>query len=118
MNKTKLTNIIGNSVDFFEYKIDETQYYEFDTSRSGPPEPMVNAMVGLKLLDTNDKKLVMINMHAPKGLFPKIANDYSWEIEELDSGDVKVIFSRKDATSQTTTDFNNNSCGGSNGGGC
>jgi len=108
-----MQNVVGATVDFYEYEIDGTQYYEFDTSKSGPPEPMVNSMVGLKLLDADNKKLVMINMHAPKGLFPKIEADYSWEVENLDSGDVKIVFSRKDAKSDTTTDYNNNTCGGS-----
>ncbi len=36
---------------------------------TGPPEPMVNAMAGLRLLDNSNKKLIMINHKTPGGLF-------------------------------------------------
>ena len=118
MDKTLMQNVNGATVDFYEYTLEGTQYYEFNTSKSGPPEPMVNAMVGLKLLDSDNKKLVMINMHTPKGLFPKIENDYNWDIEDLDSGDTKITFYRKNPDSQTTTNYEDNSCDGNQNGLC
>ena len=97
----------GATVPFFK---DEENYY-FDTSLTGPPEPMVNAMVGLQLLD--DKyKLVMINHKAPMGLFPKIQDSFDYEIVELPNDTVKVIFIKK---TNTTVNLNNvdTSCHGS-----
>ena len=62
---------MGSSVDFFKTIENGLSTYYFDTSKSGPPAPMVNAMAGLQLLDENSK-LVMINHKNPGGLFPKI----------------------------------------------
>ena len=45
--------VAGSSVDFFKSIEDGLTTYHFDTSKCGPPEPMVNAMVGLQLLDEN-----------------------------------------------------------------
>lgn len=101
----------GATVPFHTYSDSGITYYEFDTSLSGPPDPMVNAMCGLKLLDSPDKRLVMINMKMPMGLFPKIENDFSWISEALGEDKVKVVFSLKGAEA-TQTDFSSQSCDG------
>lgn len=82
--------VLNATLPFFE---DENFYY-FDSSLTAPPEPMTNALVGLKLLDGN-KKLVMINHKVPMGLFPKIEEHFTYEIQELEDGNVKVIFTKK-----------------------
>ena len=92
----------NSSVSFYE---DENFYY-FDSSLTAPPEPMVNALAGLKLLD-GSKKLVMINHKIPMGLFPKIDEYFDYEIEELADGNVKVIFSKK-SNCLTQLDFDTN----------
>ncbi len=94
--------VLNSSVSFYE---DENFYY-FDSSLTAPPEPMVNALAGLKLLD-GSKKLVMINHKAPMGLFPKIDEYFDYEIEELADGNVKVIFSKK-SNCLTQLDFDTN----------
>ena len=91
----------GATVPFFTYKEGETQVYEFDTSKCGPPEPMVNAMAGLKLIDSPDKKLVMINHKKPMGLLAKIEENYLIEEEALSDGRVKLIFSYKPGASES-----------------
>ena len=110
MTKTTI-DVMGASVPFVTYEDKGLTFFEFDTSMSGPPEPMVNAMSGLKLLDSNEKRLVMINMHAPKGLFPKIEADFEWDIEDIDNDNVKVIYRLKGATAQST-DFTSTQCSG------
>ena len=90
----KQINVEGATVPFFK---DETAYY-FDSSLTGPPEPMVNAMIGLQLIDDN-LKLVMINHKAPMGLFPKIQDSFKYEIVELPNDTVAVTFIRKTNTS-------------------
>ena len=82
--------VMNATLPFYE---DENFYY-FDSSLTAPPEPMVNALAGLKLLD-GSKKLVMINHKAPMGLFPKIDEYFDYEIEELVDGNVKVTFIKK-----------------------
>lgn len=100
----------GSSVDFFKSIEDGLTTYHFDTSKCGPPEPMVNAMAGLQLLDEKSQ-LIMINHKAPGGLFPKIEQEFTYEIEQLENGFAKVIF-RKKPDSKNTTDFTQNTCAG------
>ena len=90
----------GATVDFYRWKEGETTYYGFDTSRCGPPEPMVNAMAGLKLVRDPNTKLVMINHKMPMGLLKKIEENYEIEKEELDDGRVKLVFSYKPGASE------------------
>ncbi len=110
MNKQQI-EVTGATEPFFTYEVDGITYFEFDSSLCTPPGPMVNAMSGLKLIDTPDKKLVMTNMKKPMGLFPKVEKDYSWEIEELEDGKVKIIFSLKNE-GELSTDFKSTSCKG------
>ncbi|RXK13091.1 hypothetical protein CP965_04630 [Halarcobacter mediterraneus] len=100
----------GASVDFFKSIEDGLTTYHFDTSKCGPPEPMVNAMAGLQLLDENSQ-LIMINHKSPAGLFPKIEEEFTFFVEELENGLAKVVF-RKKANSNEETDFTQTSCGG------
>ncbi len=102
-------DVAGASVDFYTYKEGGTTIFQFDSSMTGPPEPMVNAMAGLKLLDSRDKKLVMINHKAPGGLFSKIGENFSYVVEDLDDGNVKVVFSYIDGASNQA-DLSDTSC--------
>ena len=103
----KQIEVNGATVPFFK---DEEAYY-FDSSLTGPPEPMVNAMVGLQLLDDN-YKLVMINHKAPMGLFPKIKDSFNYEFVELPNDTVKVTFIKKTNTSVNLSNVDT-SCSGS-----
>ncbi len=102
----------GATVPFFTYAIGETQYYEFDTSKCGPPEPMVNAMAGLKLIDAPNKRLVMINHKKPMGLLEKIGENFALlEEETLPDGRVKLVFGYKPGASEQA-DLDDASCAG------
>ncbi|MCF6339965.1 MAG: hypothetical protein L3J10_04325 [Sulfurimonas sp.] len=83
--------VAGATVDFFKLEEDGQSIYYFDTSKCGPPEPMVNAMCGLKLIKGTNSKLVMINHKAPGGLFSRLESNISYSIEEIDDF-VKVTF--------------------------
>ena len=100
--------VTGATVDFFKLEKDGESTYYFDTSKCGPPEPMVNAMSGLKLIKGTDSKLVMINHKTPGGLFAKLGDDISHDIEE-ESGLVKIIFSSNNS-STANTDLDQNTC--------
>jgi hypothetical protein len=102
--------IAGSTVDFYKSIQNGTTSYYFDTSECGPPEPMVNAMAGLQLLDENSK-LIMINHKPPMGLFPKIQQNYDYLIEEIENGMHSVTFTFKKGTNQKT-DFTQNTCAG------
>ena len=103
-------NLEGATVDFYKEIVDGLTIYSFDTSRCGPPDPMVNAMVGLQLLDDNSC-LVMINHKSPGGLFPKIENDFDFTEETTEDGKAKITF-KKRSNGTNTTDFSQNSCSG------
>lgn len=103
--------IMGATVPFFTYTLGEDQVFEFDTSKCGPPDPMVNAMAGLKHIDGLNKKLIMINHKSPAGLLEKIAVNYNVESENMEDGRVKLVFSYKEKESEKA-DLNANSCDG------
>ena len=92
--KMEKIEIEGSTVDFFKGKENELITYQFDTSECAPPEPMINAMIGLRLLDENSQ-LIMINHKSPIGLFPKIENNFEFKEEYLSDGRVKIIFRKK-----------------------
>ncbi len=91
----KKIEVEGSTVDFFEFNLGEDVYFAFDTSRCGPPDPMVNAMAGLRLLDAANKKLLMINHKSPGGLFSKIGDDFESIVTEREDGLVEIVFSFK-----------------------
>ena len=105
---TKIS-VEGSTVDFYTYVKENSTYYQFDTSMTGPPEPMVNAMAGLNLIDGADKKLVMINHKSPGGLISKIGENYDIAEEAIDGGKVKLIFSYKSGASEAAN-LSDNSC--------
>jgi len=110
LNKEPL-EVEGATVPFYTYKMGETQFIEFDTSKCGPPEPMVNAMAGLKFLNDSSKKVVMINHKKPGGLLDKIGENYEIETEKMEDGRVKLIFSYKAGESEKAN-LSDNSCHG------
>ncbi|MCK4441603.1 MAG: hypothetical protein KAU90_06330 [Sulfurovaceae bacterium] len=107
----KEIEVMGATVPFFEYKLEDTQYYEFDSSKCGPPDPMVNAMAGLKLVTDANKKLVMINHKTPAGLLNKIGENFDITNEKLEDGRVRLVFSYKSEDSEKA-DLNQTSCHG------
>jgi len=105
----KKIEVAGSTVDFYTYMQDNNTIYQFDTSMTGPPEPMVNAMAGLKLVDAPHKALVMINHKAPGGLFSKIDANYHYVVQDLPDGKVKIVFSYITGESEKA-DLSDNSC--------
>jgi len=110
-SEAKKIEIAGSTVDFFTYVKDGLTIYQFDTSLTGPPEPMVNAMAGLKQIDSADKRLIMINHKAPGGLFKKISENYDYIVEDIDDQKVKVVFSYKAGESEKA-ELEDASCAG------
>jgi len=98
--KKEPIEVAGATVPFFTYQEGETQVYEFDTSKCGPPDPMVNAMSGLALIDAPGKRLDMINHKKPAGLLSKIGENFNIVDEEMDNGLVKVSFTYKEGASE------------------
>ena len=80
------------TLDFFKYEVDGLTYYEFNATECSPPEPMVNAMHGLKLLNGENDRLVGVFFHEPTPLYNQVSSKVSYEATELDSGDFRVVF--------------------------
>ena len=91
-SEAKKIEVMGATVDFFKLEKDGESSYYFDTSKCGPPDPMVNAMVGLQLIKNSDDTLIMINHKSPGGLFAKLEEDISSNVETLENGVVRVTF--------------------------
>ncbi len=91
----KLVKIPRTTLDFYKYEEDGITYYEFDATQCQPPEPMVNAMNGLAMLQSDKERLVGIFFHEPVPLYNKIEEYFTHEAEELESGDFKIVFKRK-----------------------
>ncbi len=97
--------VVGSTVDFFKLSKDSQSTYYFDTSKCGPPDPMVNAVCGLKLIKGTNDKLVMINHKAPAGLLNKLADDVIYESQTLEDGLTLVTFSsNNEATTSSDLD--------------
>ena len=110
-NDAQKIEVEGATVDFFKLAKDGQSTYYFDTSKEGPPHPMVNAMAGIALLKGTNDTLVMINHKSPGGLFAKLEDDVKYVVQDLDDGLVKVVFSYDDnATSKS--DLTQTSCAG------
>jgi len=103
--------VAGATVDFFELVKDGVSTYYFDTSKEGPPHPMVNAMAGLGLIKGTKDTLVMINHKMPGGLFGKLESDVKHVAEDIEGGLVKVVFSYN-ADAEVESDLSQTSCGG------
>ena len=103
--------VAGATVDFYKLSKDGQSTYYFDTSKEGPPHPMVNAMSGLSLIKGTNDTLVMINHKMPGGLFAKLEDDVKHVAEDLPDGLVKVVFSYN-ADASGESDLTQTSCGG------
>ncbi|PHS57861.1 MAG: hypothetical protein COB17_05255 [Sulfurimonas sp.] len=108
-NDAQKIEVIGATVDFFELVQDGCSTYYFDSSKCGPPDPMVNAMSGLKLIQGTQNKLVMINHKAPGGLFSKLGDDISHKAVVSNNGLVLITFT-SNSDSSANTDLNQNTC--------
>ena len=106
----KEITIDGATVPFYVFENSGITYYKFDSSKTGHPEPMINAMAGLQTIKDNEK-LIMINSKAPMGLFPKIQDEFDFEYSELENGNFEVIFSKK-TNATSSTNFNDTGCAG------
>lgn len=104
-------DVAGATVPFLTYTQGDEVFYEFDTSKCAPPEPMVNAMAGLRMVTDPSKKLVMINHKKPMGLYDKVGENYAIDTQEMEDGRVKLVFSYI-AGESDKADLTQTSCAG------
>jgi len=82
------------TLDFYKYEKDGLTYYEFDATESSPPEPMVNVMHALRMIQTENERVVGKFFHEPTPLYAKIAQHFTYEVQLLESGDYKITFKK------------------------
>lgn len=95
MSEKVLVEVPRATLDFYRYEEDGLVYYEFDATECSPPEPMVNAINGLRMLKNDNERMVGIFFHEPTPLFDRTAKNFTHEVTELENGDVKVVFKKK-----------------------
>lgn len=88
----ELIEVQGATLDFYKYEEDGLTYFEFNATRCQPPEPMINAISGIRLLKSENDRLVGIFFHEPFPLYERIPLTIGHEAQELESGDIKVTF--------------------------
>ncbi|WP_455755857.1 hypothetical protein [Sulfurimonas sp.] len=80
------------TLDIYRFEEDGLTCYEFNATECQPPEPMVNSIVCLNLLKSENDRLIVTYFHEPTPLYDRISDKYSYKSVELDSGDVRVVF--------------------------
>lgn len=90
----ELVTVPRATLDFYKYEENGLVFYEFNATECEPPEPMVNAINGLRMLKNENDRLVGIFFHEPSPLYERISSDFTHEALELESGDFKITFKK------------------------
>jgi len=91
----ELITVPRATLDVYNYQENGLNIYEFDATECSPPEPMVNTIVTLEMLKNDNDRLKVLFFHEPMPLYERLAESFTHESEELDSGDIRVTFKRK-----------------------
>ncbi len=94
MQKEKVM-IPMTTLDFYKYEKDGLVYYEFDATECSPPEPMVNTMNALRIIQNENERLVGKFFHEPTPLYAKIVDFFEYEAKALENGDFEIVFQVK-----------------------
>lgn len=104
-------SLVGASLPFWHYRAGEDAIIEFDSCGCACPVPMLNAIVGLERIAASGEKLIMINGFEPQGLYDRIRGFFTWQVEPLAAGRVKVVFTALEGAAERF-DFSNRACQG------
>lgn len=91
LNK-KPVEVMGATLPFYQYEKDDLTFFEFNATECSPPEPMVNTIKGLSLLQSSNDRLVGLFFHEPFPLYQRIPFTIAHEAVELENGDFQVTF--------------------------
>ncbi len=94
MQKEKVV-IPMTTLEFYKYEKDGIIYYEFDATECCAPEPMVNTMNALRVIQNDKARLVGRFFHEPTPLYAKISQFFDYEAKELENGDFEIVFQVK-----------------------
>lgn len=93
--KKELIQIPLTTLDFYKYEEDGLTIYEFNATECQPPEPMVNAINALKMLQSKNERVKGIFFHEPTPLYAKITRNIFYNAKELENGDFEITFALK-----------------------
>ena len=91
----ELITIPRVTLDVYKSIADGITTYEFDATECSPPEPMVNTILVLDKIKTQNEQLIVTFFHEPTPLYERVASKFSYESIELEDGNVQVTFKRK-----------------------
>jgi len=91
----ELVQIPFATLAFYKYEENGLIIYEFDATECQPPEPMVNAINALKMLKSKKERVIGLFFHEPNPLYARILDSISYDAQELENGDFKIIFRLK-----------------------
>lgn len=94
----KEVSLKNATVKFYE----NDEYLAFDSCSCVPPEPMINARVGLNNLKPN-QKLIMHNHRNPLGLLPSVSAYFDIQTNE-ENGIFELIFTQKQGVQKINFD--------------
>jgi len=83
------------TLDFYKYEKDGLTYYEFDATECSPPEPMVNTLNALRMIQNENERLAGRFFHEPTPLYAKIRDFFTYEAQELQNGEYKITFKKR-----------------------
>ena len=83
------------TLDIYNYQKDGLNIYEFNATECSPPEPMVNTIVVLEMLQNENDRLIVTFFHEPHPLYERLEETFSHDSKELDNGNIEVTFEKK-----------------------
>jgi len=90
----ELIKIPRTTLDIYHYQEDGLNIYEFDATECSPPEPMINTIVTLEMLQNENDRLKVLFFHEPFPLYQRVSNHFTYCAKELESGDILVTFQK------------------------
>jgi hypothetical protein len=90
--EAKTIYLEGASVPYAYSEENGVAIWRFDTSEEACPAPMISALIGLRLIDAPNKRLIMRNRLRPNGLLARVQNAYKITIEALADGTFEIVF--------------------------
>ncbi|MDB2562444.1 DUF2249 domain-containing protein [Sulfurimonas sp.] len=94
MKKNKI-EVPRATLDIFTYEQEGLRFFEFDATACQPPEPMVNTMVCLGLLENKNDRLLGKFFHEPTPLYDKVSDKFTYQATEVEGGDFEILFALK-----------------------
>lgn len=93
--KGEIITLKSSPLKYCKYESFGKIFYKFDSSEESTPTPMIAALAGLDLIDSAEKRLIMINHIEPIGLFPMIGDRFSYKVNERKDGLFEIVFALK-----------------------